>query len=47
VVRTAYRKVVVPCVPCLDRLASAVAADPKEGAKGVLGCGGADSHRSQ
>ncbi|HEX5403720.1 MAG TPA: Crp/Fnr family transcriptional regulator [Pseudonocardiaceae bacterium] len=46
-VRTAYRKVVVPCVVCLDRLASAVSADPKGGAKSVLGCGGTNSHRSE
>jgi CRP/FNR family cyclic AMP-dependent transcriptional regulator len=44
-VGTAYRKVIVPCVVCLDRLATAVSADPKDGAKGVLGCGGTDSHR--
>jgi CRP/FNR family transcriptional regulator, cyclic AMP receptor protein len=47
VVRTDYRKLVVPCLVCLDRLANAVSADPKEGAKGVLGCGGTESHRQQ
>jgi CRP/FNR family transcriptional regulator, cyclic AMP receptor protein len=47
VVRTDYRKLAVPCLVCLDRLATAVAADPKEGVKGVLGCGGADAHTSE
>ena len=47
VVRTAYRKLVVPCLVCLDLMAVAVANDPKEGAKSVLGCGGANPHRPQ
>jgi CRP/FNR family cyclic AMP-dependent transcriptional regulator len=45
-VRTAYRQVIVPCVVCLDRLSTALAADPKDGTKGVLGCGGAKPHGS-
>jgi CRP-like cAMP-binding protein len=44
VVRTYYRRIVVPCLECLDRLVVAVSADPKEGAKGVLGCGGTGRH---
>jgi CRP-like cAMP-binding protein len=47
VVLIKYRKVVVPCLACLDRLVAAVAADPKDGAKGVLGCGGAGPHPRQ
>jgi CRP-like cAMP-binding protein len=40
VVRTEYRRLVVPCLTCLDQLSAAVASDPKEGAKTILGCGG-------
>lgn len=47
VVRTEYRKVVVPCLDCLNRLAGRLTVDPKEGGKGVLGCGGTDAHRPQ
>ncbi len=47
VVHTEYRKLVVPCLACLDRMVVAVTADPKNGAKGVLGCGGTLPHRPQ
>lgn len=47
VVRTEYRRLVVPCVTCLDQLATALAADPKGGAKSVLGCGGSHPRRRQ
>ena len=47
VVRTEYRRLVVPCLACLDRLATALAADPKRGAKSVLGCGGTHPGRRQ
>ena len=47
VVRTRYRQLVVPCPVCLDRMVAAVGADPKGGAKGVVGCGGTQTHRSQ
>lgn len=46
-VRTDYRRVVVPCLVCLDTLVGAVFTDPKEGAKDVLGCGGSDPHRPE
>lgn len=44
VVLTEYRRLVVPCRECLNLLAEALAADPKEGAKAVLGCGGGRTH---
>jgi CRP-like cAMP-binding protein len=44
VVRTDYRRIVVPCLACLDRLATALSVDPKEGTKAVLGCGGTGRH---
>jgi CRP-like cAMP-binding protein len=47
VVHTEYRRLVVPCLACLDLMVAAVAADPKDGAKGVLGCGGTRPHRSE
>jgi CRP/FNR family transcriptional regulator, cyclic AMP receptor protein len=43
-VRTEYRRLVVPCLSCLDRLTAAIAADSKGGAKTVLGCGGTHRH---
>ncbi len=47
VVRTEYRRLVVPCLTCLNRLATALAADPKHGAKSVLGCGGTQHRQRQ
>lgn len=47
VVRTEYRRLVVPCLICLDHLSAAVAADPKGGAKTVLGCGGTHPHQRE
>jgi CRP-like cAMP-binding protein len=47
VVRTEYRRLVVPCLACLDRLTTALAADPKHGAKSVLGCGGTHPRRQK
>jgi CRP-like cAMP-binding protein len=46
IVRTTYRKIVIPCVLCLDRLATALSADPKDDGKDILGCGGTEPHGS-
>lgn len=47
VVLTRYRQLVVPCLACLRGMVAAVAADPKRGAKTVVGCGGTQQHRPQ
>ncbi|HKN99370.1 MAG TPA: Crp/Fnr family transcriptional regulator [Pseudonocardiaceae bacterium] len=46
VVLTSYRKVVVPCPACLDRLVAAMADGAPVG-NSVLGCGGGRRHGSQ
>lgn len=45
VVRTEYRRLVVPCPTCLNRLATALSVDPKHGAESVLGCSGTQHRR--
>lgn len=47
VVRTEYRRLVVPCLACLDQLSLALTADQKHGAKSVLGCGGSHPRRRE
>lgn len=47
VLRTEYRRLAVPCLPCLDQVAKALTVDPKRGAKTVLGCGGAHPRRRE
>ncbi|WP_137815550.1 Crp/Fnr family transcriptional regulator [Gandjariella thermophila] len=46
-VRTAYRRVLVPCLVCLDRLVLALAEEQKDGRKAVRGCGGRAGHGSR
>ncbi|HVV19893.1 MAG TPA: Crp/Fnr family transcriptional regulator [Pseudonocardiaceae bacterium] len=47
VLKTEYRRLVVPCLACLDNLVKALTVDPKHGAKNVLGCGGAHQRRRE
>jgi CRP-like cAMP-binding protein len=46
VVLTSYRKIIVPCPECLDRLVAAVAEGETAG-NSVLGCGGTRRHGQQ
>jgi len=45
-VLTARRRIIVPCLECLGRLATALSADPEQGENHILGCGGVGSHSS-
>jgi CRP/FNR family transcriptional regulator, cyclic AMP receptor protein len=46
-VRTAYRRIEIPCRWCLDRLATTPSAGPNDRMKLNLGCGGRQSHQSR
>lgn len=45
-IRTAYGRVEVPCLPCLDRLLRTLSAEGKEGEKDIRGCDGRERHGS-
>ncbi|MGH4010212.1 MAG: Crp/Fnr family transcriptional regulator [Pseudonocardiaceae bacterium] len=45
-VHTAYRRIEVPCVICLDRLLAELSVERKD-RNDIHGCGGCESHRSQ
>lgn len=45
-VRTAYRKLEVPCIICLDLLLAELSVERKD-REAIHGCGGRESHRSQ
>lgn len=46
IVRTAYRNLEVPCVTCLDLLLAELSSERRD-RRGVQGCDGRESHRSQ
>ena len=48
VVSTGYRKVIVPCLPCLELVVDAMTtADRKDSANAITGCGGRLDHHSK